>query len=117
VRFLLDVCVSSRSLQAYLLDRGHDVLLAHSIDPKSSDELLLDTALHDDRVLVTEDKDFGELVFVRHLPHGPIIRLVELTVDEQVAAMGELLDQRSSILSGPVIVTVTRGRIRIRRGI
>jgi predicted nuclease of predicted toxin-antitoxin system len=64
---------------------------------------------------VTEDKDFGELVFVRRLPHGPIVRLVELTVDEQVNGMAELLEHHAAELTGPVIVTVTRGRIRIRR--
>ena len=66
-------------------------------------------------VFVTEDKDFGELIFVRRLPHGPIVRLVELTVDEQIAGMAELLEQHAAELTGPVMVTVTRGRIRVRR--
>lgn len=73
------------------------------------------SALDEDRVLITADKDFGELVFVRKLPHGPIVRMVELTVDEQVRGLGELLDRRADALAGPVIVTLTRGRIRIRR--
>jgi predicted nuclease of predicted toxin-antitoxin system len=75
----------------------------------------MELALQDDRVLVTEDKDFGELVFVRRLPHGPIVRLVELTVDEQVSGMAELLERHAPDLAEPVMVTVTRGRIRIRR--
>jgi predicted nuclease of predicted toxin-antitoxin system len=66
-------------------------------------------------VLVTEDNDFGELVFVRRLPHGPIVRLVELTVDQQVGGMAEMLDRHVAELVGPVIITITRGRIRIRR--
>ena len=114
MKFLLDVCVSSRSLAAFLAGRGHDVLSAVSINPKSSDAELLEFALHDDRALVTEDKDFGELVFVRRLPHGPIVRVVEMTVDEQIAAMDELLNQHAAELAGSVIVTLTRGRIRIR---
>jgi predicted nuclease of predicted toxin-antitoxin system len=66
-------------------------------------------------VLVTEDKDFGELLFVHRQPHGPLVRVVELTVDEQVQAIGELLDQYADELTGPVVVTISRGRIRIRR--
>jgi len=66
-------------------------------------------------VLITEDKDFGELVFVQTRPHGPLVRVVELSVDEQVRAVGELLDQHLHELTGRVIVTVTRGRVRIRR--
>ena len=115
MRFLRDVCVSSRSLTEFLVAQGHDVVSAYSIDPRASDDRLLKVALDDDRALVTEDKDFGELVFVQNRPHGPVIRVVELTVDEQVQAMGELLEQHAHELTGAVIVTITRGRVRIRR--
>jgi predicted nuclease of predicted toxin-antitoxin system len=115
MKFLLDVCVSSRSLEAYLIGKGHDVLSAVAIDPKASDQQLLARALRDERVLLTEDKDFGELVFVCGSPHGPIVRLVELTVDGQVSGMAELLEHYAAELTGPAILTVTRGRIRIRR--
>lgn len=115
MKFLLDVCVSSRKLRAFLAGEGHDVLSAVEIDARASDDRLLALALQDERVLITEDKDFGELVFVRGLPHGPIVRLVELTVEEQARAMAELLGNHAADLTGGVIVTVTRGRIRIRR--
>jgi predicted nuclease of predicted toxin-antitoxin system len=115
MKFLLDVCVSSRALTDFLLADGHDVLAAYAIDPRADDAHLMQLAVQDDRVLITEDKDFGELMFVQGLPHGPLVRLVELSVDEQVLAIGELLAQHSHELTGPVIVTITRGRIRIRR--
>lgn len=115
MKFLLDVCVSSRSLQAFLVGLEHDTLSALAMDPRASDEQLLAFALQDDRVLVTEDKDFGELIFLRRLPHGPIVRLVDLTVDEQVRGMDELLERHCAELTKGVVVTVTRGRIRIRR--
>jgi hypothetical protein len=44
-----------------------------------------------------------------------VVRVVQLSVDEQVRAVGEMLDQHSHELIGPVIVTISRGRIRIRR--
>ena len=115
MKFLLDVCVSSRSLEASLVGQGHDVRSAVAIDPKISDERLMAVALEEDRVLVTEDKDFGELVFVRRLPHGPIVRLVDLPVEEQVRGMAELVENHATDLTGPATITVTRGRIRIRR--
>ena len=49
MKFLLDVCVSSRSLEASLVRQGHDVLSAVAIDPKASDEWLLALALADER--------------------------------------------------------------------
>lgn len=115
MKFLLDVCVASRSLQDALVSQGHEVLSAVLVDPKATDERLMAMALQEERVFVTEDKDFGELIFVRKLPHGPIVRLVELTVDEQVNGMAELLKHHAGELTGAAILTVTRGRIRIRR--
>ena len=57
-----------------LTDLGHDVLSAREIDPRATDEALLALANRERRVLITEDKDFGELVFVRRLEHTCIIR-------------------------------------------
>ena len=97
-----------------LTNLGHDVLLAIDVDPRAPDEALLDLATQEGRVLVTEDKDFGELVFVHHLPHPSIVRFVEMRVDDQVAAMQELLDRYLEELQRGVMIVVTRGRIRIR---
>ncbi len=115
MRFLLDVCASSRALYAFLEEDGHDVVSVVARDLTASDSDILAMALEEDRILVTEDKDFGELVFVRRASHGPIVRLVELTVAEQVAAMRDLLKHHSSQLTGQVLITVGRGRVRIRR--
>jgi predicted nuclease of predicted toxin-antitoxin system len=100
---------------ASLIAQGHDVVTAYEIDPSASDEDLLSIAFRDDRTLITEDKDFGELVFVQALPHGPIVRVVELAVEEQVLALSDLLNRHHQELIGPVVITVTRSRVRIRR--
>jgi hypothetical protein len=47
MKFLLDVCVSSRSLQNYLVAHGHDVRTAVAIDPKASDDSLLAAAIEE----------------------------------------------------------------------
>jgi predicted nuclease of predicted toxin-antitoxin system len=91
VKFLLDVCASSRALTSFLIGHGHDVLSAYDINASASDEKILELAINDDRILVTEDKDFGEIAFAFHRRHGPIVRFVELAIDEQVQAMDELL--------------------------
>ena len=52
-----------------------------------SDEALLALAREESRVLITEDKDFGELVFLRGLPHPGIVRLVEMTPMQRADAM------------------------------
>jgi predicted nuclease of predicted toxin-antitoxin system len=95
MKFLLDVCASSRASRALLTDLGHDVLSALEVDPRASDNALLALAIQEERVLVTEDKDFGELVFVRRLPYPCIIRFVDMRVEEKVVAMRELLERHA----------------------
>jgi predicted nuclease of predicted toxin-antitoxin system len=108
VKFLLDVCASSRSLRTILASLGHDVLLAIDVNPRAPDELLLDLAMQEGRVLITKDKDCGELAFVHRLPHLSIVRFVEMRVDDQVAAMQELLDHYLAEMQRGALIVVTR---------
>ena len=98
-----------------LLNDGHDVISALEIDPRASDAELLELARANQRVVITEDKDFGELVFVRRQPHSGNIRFTNMTVDEKVHAMFELLERFSDEIEEQCIIVVTRNRIRIRR--
>ena len=41
MKFLLEVCASSRALRTLLADLGHDVLSASDVDPRASDDALL----------------------------------------------------------------------------
>ena len=114
MKFLLDVCAASRSMHEMLTELGHDVLSAAPIDPRAADEALLALAYEEQRVLITEDKDFGELVFVHRLPHPSIIRLVEMQVAEKVTAMRELIECHPDALLEGSLIVVTRSRVRIR---
>ena len=115
MRFLLDVCAASRSMQEALANQGHDVLSAMDRYSRATDEELLAVAMEEGRILVTEDKDFGELVFVRRLPHPCIVRFVEMTVAEKVAAMMELIEQHPNLMDEGNLIVVTRSRFRIRQ--
>ena len=108
MRFLLDACAAYRSLRALLDDLGHDVVSALNVDPHAADEALLARAREEQRILVTGDKDFGELVFVRRLPHPCIIRFVDLRVTDQVTAMRELLGRHERHLRDGVLLVVSR---------
>ena len=88
MKFLIDVSASSGSMRTILTRLGHDVVSASDMAPGTMDEEILAIATEEGRILVTEDKDFGELVFVRGLPHPCIIRFTEMRVEEKVAAMG-----------------------------
>jgi predicted nuclease of predicted toxin-antitoxin system len=51
-----------------LRNRGHDVFWVRTQAPGSSDQEVLARAVREDRVLLTFDKDFGELAFRSRLP-------------------------------------------------
>ena len=114
MKFLLDVCASSRSLRGLLERLGHNILSVVELNPSATDDEVLAIALKEDRILITEDKDFGELIFVRGLAHGTVIRFCEMSVDEQVGATQELLEKYAVALESRSIITVHPGRIRIR---
>jgi predicted nuclease of predicted toxin-antitoxin system len=109
----------SASLRAHLRlfssgREGHDVLSAIELDPGVGDERLLAFALEVDRVLLTEDKDFGELAFVRKLRHGEVVRFVELTVDQQAEGMAEVLEHYAAALAEPVMTArVEHEKVRL----
>jgi predicted nuclease of predicted toxin-antitoxin system len=51
-----------------LTERGHDVAWVRSDAPGSSDRQVITRAQREQRILITFDKDFGELVFRSGLP-------------------------------------------------
>jgi predicted nuclease of predicted toxin-antitoxin system len=75
MKVLLDSCVWGGAREI-LETSGHDTKWAGNLTPDPGDEAILNTAYHEKRVLVTLDKDFGELAIVYDKPHCGIIRLV-----------------------------------------
>jgi predicted nuclease of predicted toxin-antitoxin system len=82
VKLLLDSCVWGGALTR-LRAAGHDVVWSGEWPADPGDEEILARALAEGRVLVTLDKDFGELAVVRELPHAGIVRLVGLSALQQ----------------------------------
>jgi predicted nuclease of predicted toxin-antitoxin system len=46
-----------------LIDVGHDVVAVQNTMPGARDESVLKMAVQEDRILLTFDRDFGELIF------------------------------------------------------
>jgi predicted nuclease of predicted toxin-antitoxin system len=59
---LADECCDT-GLIASLREDGHDVLYVLERKPGVSDDEVLLEAYNEERIMVTEDKDFGELVY------------------------------------------------------
>jgi len=74
VKLLLDTCVWGGARES-LEEAGHDVVWAGNWSEDPGDEELLGIADREGRILVTLDKDFGELAIVRGISHCGILRL------------------------------------------
>jgi predicted nuclease of predicted toxin-antitoxin system len=62
MKILVDAHIG-RLIVKFLEQMGHDVLRAATFPPKTPDLEILRIAIADNRVVMTSDKDFGELVF------------------------------------------------------
>ena len=113
MKVLLDSCVWGGVRKA-LSDAGHDVVWAGDWPTDPGDEEILDRARQELRVLVTLDKDFGELAIVGGQPHSGIVRLVALSTSQQAQVCAALLAKYGQELEAGAIVTVELGRVRVR---
>jgi predicted nuclease of predicted toxin-antitoxin system len=67
MRFLANENIPYDAILA-LRDKGHDVLWIRVEAPGTNDADVLKRAINEERILVTFDKDFGELAFRFRLP-------------------------------------------------
>ena len=109
MRFLVDECFP-KSLVTALIDRGHDVVWATDICKSEDDRHVLAIATTDDRIVITEDKDFGDLtirdgyvavgIILAHAERYPggITSAVE-TLCSQIDALGSSLEGTLTVLT------------------
>ncbi|WP_375493718.1 DUF5615 family PIN-like protein [uncultured Nostoc sp.] len=73
MKILLDTCINA-SVRNDLQTAGYDVVWSGDWPKDPGDEEILATAYREGRILVTLDKDFGELAILRGNPHCGILR-------------------------------------------
>jgi predicted nuclease of predicted toxin-antitoxin system len=116
VRFLLDES-ADYPLARLLASMGHDVKsIVKDFTTAISDEEVLALAVAEDRIVLTNDRDFGELVYRRALPHRGIIllRLGDEDLDAKRAWLRRALELPESDLRAFVVVTDRAIRVRRR---
>jgi predicted nuclease of predicted toxin-antitoxin system len=73
-KFLVDVGVETK-VENYLREEGYDLKTVRAINPRLPDEAIVQLAIADSRMIVTMDKDFGELVYRWRRPHAGVLLL------------------------------------------
>lgn len=113
MKVLVDGCVWGGAKPA-LVEAGHEVEAAADWERDPGDAEVLAHAHREGQVLVTIDKDFGELAIVRRQPHGGIVRLVTLRAEDHGPVAVATLEQYRDELQAGAIITVEPGRVRVR---
>jgi predicted nuclease of predicted toxin-antitoxin system len=101
----------------WLRSLGHDVLSIREDSPGMVDEEILTLAVRENRVVITNDKDFGDLVFRDGQVHRGVIllRLADDRTPAKIAALERLLAELPDDLQECFVVVTERG-IRVTRG-
>ena len=115
MRFLADESCHFPVICA-LCAAGHDVLAISEIQPGALDDVILDHAVREGRILLTQDKDFGELAYTRSHPSGTVIlvRFPSRARQALTQAVLDLVNREGEDLLGSFVV-VQPGRVRISR--
>jgi predicted nuclease of predicted toxin-antitoxin system len=93
--------VADESVDKQIVDKlrsqGYDVLYVAELAPGIDDEAVLLQSREWNALLLTADKDFGDLVFRQRLLHSGVllIRLAGLTPDEKASTVAAVFARRS----------------------
>lgn len=117
MRFLADESCDFAVVRA-LRAAGHEVTAVAEVSPRAEDEVVIDLTVREGSILLTEDKDFGQLVYANKRTTGGVLFLrfpataragLPKAVVELVRRRGERLNER--------FVVVQPGRVRIGRSL
>ncbi|SRR5260221_7709327 len=112
---LADESVDRQIVERLRLE-GHDTVYVAELSPSITDELVLQEANSRNALLITEDKDFGELVYRLGRVHIGVvlIRLAGLPPLSKADTVAKVLQDHAAELPNSFSV-ISPGGIRIRK--
>ncbi len=115
MRFLVDECTGP-AVARWLRAQEHDVFSVYEEAKGIDDDEVIHRAFAEHRVLITNDKDFGEKIYRERMPHKGVILL--RLADERSAVKIEVLRKLLSAYSYRIpdqFVVVTETKVRFAR--
>ncbi|MBD2207585.1 DUF5615 family PIN-like protein [Calothrix sp. FACHB-1219] len=112
MRFLVDECTGS-TVARWLSDRGYEVFSVYDEARGISDDEVLQKALNENWILITNDKDFGDKIFREGNLHRGIIflRLENERATNKISKLQLLLENYADRLPEQFVV-VTENKVR-----
>ncbi len=116
MKFLADMGISARTI-ATLREQGYDAIHAREVGlARASDATILDRARTEDRVVLTVDLDFGQLLAASRqaTPSVVIFRVSDQTPGSITPRLLRVIAERSNNLDNGAIILVEDRRYRVR---
>ena len=116
MRFLLDQDVYAVTAR-FITYCGHDVVLVAQIGlSQARDEEILKMAQEQNRILITRDRDYGNLVFVQEIGTGVIyLRILPTTMKAVHNQLVRVLEKYSEVELANAFVVIEPDGYRFRR--
>jgi predicted nuclease of predicted toxin-antitoxin system len=112
MRFVVDECTGP-AVGRWLVSQGHDVLSIYDQARGISDDEVLERAHAEGRILITNDKDFGEKVYRERRPHRGVVllRLADERTAKKIEVLARLLGEYGDRVEDQYVV-VTETQVR-----
>ncbi len=115
MRFLIDECTGSKVAE-WLRDANYEVFSVFDEARGMTDDDILAKALTENWILITNDKDFGEMVFRERRKHHGVVfmRLDDERATNKIEVLRRLLEGYAEKLPEEFVV-VTETKVRFAR--
>jgi predicted nuclease of predicted toxin-antitoxin system len=109
MRFLVDECAGP-SVASWLRVQNHDVFSVFDEARGMDDDGIITKTLHENRILVTNDKGFGDKIYRDGRLHKGVIllRLEDERPASKIRVLSSLLEKYSSRISDSFLVATER---------
>ena len=117
MRFLVDECTGP-AVARWLREQNHDVFSVFEQQRGMDDDEVIPKAFAENRILVTNDKDFGEKIYRERRPHGGVVllRLDDERSANKIAVIQRLVENHADRLASHFVV-VTETAVRFARSV
>jgi predicted nuclease of predicted toxin-antitoxin system len=115
MRFLVDECAGP-AVAAWLQAQEHEVFSVYDSARGMDDNDIVQKALEENWILITNDKDFGDQIYREHKSHHGVIllRLDDERAQNKINVLSQLLNSYADRLPDQFVV-VTEERVRFAK--
>jgi len=105
LKFIVDECTGS-NVAGWLKQKGFEIYDVYAENKGADDEWILEKSFKENYIVITNDKDFGELVFRKGKGHRGVIflRLQKETDENKISTISKVIKRFGNQLSTSFVV-------------